>query len=138
MFGMTKKQFLKKSKNCLNESGIQLLLIREILNKESKSQISFDEANKRVNDLRKNLEKIFFTYEKLNPPSKCKSLQLEMLKTLIILQDVLVLNSEYISLSKDGFTLEGQEKLEKSIDELENFRNNFRRLSQKVDLYLRP
>lgn len=135
---MTKKQFLKKSKNCLNESGIQLLLIREILNKESKSQISFDEANKRVNDLRKNLEKIFFTYEKLNPPSKCKSLQLEMLKTLIILQDVLVLNSEYISLSKDGFTLEGQEKLEKSIDELENFRNNFRRLSQKVDLYLRP
>lgn len=138
MFGMTKKQFLKKSKNCLKESGIQLLLIREILNKESKSQISFDEANKRVNELRKNLEKIFFTYEKLNPPSKCKSLQLEMLKTLIILQDVLVLNSEYISLSKDGFTLEGQEKLEKSIDELENFRNNFRRLSQKVDLYLRP
>lgn len=135
---MTKKQFLKKSKNCLKESGIQLLLIREILNKESKSQISFDEANKRVNELRKNLEKIFFTYEKLNPPSKCKSLQLEMLKTLIILQDVLVLNSEYISLSKDGFTLEGQEKLEKSIDELENFRNNFRRLSQKVDLYLRP
>jgi hypothetical protein len=61
-----------------------------------------------------------------------------MLKTLIILQDVLVTNSEYITLSKDGFTLEGQEKLKKSIDELEIFRNNFRRLSQKVDLYLRP
>ncbi len=135
---MTKKQFLKKSKNCLKESGILLLLTREILNKERKSEISFDEANKRANELRKNIEKIFFTYEKLNPPSKCKSLQLEMLKTLIILQDVLVTNSEYITLSKDGFTLEGQEKLKKSIDELENFRNNFRRLSQKVDLYLRP
>jgi hypothetical protein len=50
----------------------------------------------------------------------------------------LVTNSEYITLSKDGFTLEGQEKLKESFDELENFRNNFRRLSQKVDLYLRP
>lgn len=138
MFGMTKKQFLKKSKNCLKESGIQLLLIREILNKERKSEISLDEANNRVNKLRKNLENIFFTYEKLNPPSKCKSLQLEMLNTLIILQDVLVTNSEYITLSKDGFALEGQEKLKKSIDELENFRNKFRSLSQKVDLYQRP
>ena len=137
MFGMTKKQFLKKSKNCLKESGIQLLLVREIFNREGKSEISFDDASNKVDKIRKNLEDIFFKYESLKPPSKCKSLQLEIMKTLIILQDVLVLNSEYIILSKDGFKLEGQEKFEKSIDELENFRNKFRKLSQKVDLYLR-
>ena len=134
---MTKKQFLKKSKNCLKESGIQLLLVREIFNREGKSEISFDDASNKVDKIRKNLEDIFFKYESLKPPSKCKSLQLEIMKTLIILQDVLVLNSEYIILSKDGFKLEGQEKFEKSIDELENFRNKFRKLSQKVDLYLR-
>ncbi|WP_321423001.1 hypothetical protein [uncultured Methanobacterium sp.] len=137
MFGMTKKQFLKKSKNCLKESGIQLLLIREIFNSEIKGEINFDETNNKVDKIRKNLEDIFFKYESLKPPSKCKSLQLEIMKTLIILQDVLVLNSEYIILSKDGSKMEGQEKFEKSIDELENFRNKFRKLSQKVDLYLR-
>ncbi len=137
MFGMTKKQFLKKSKNCLKESGIQLLLVREIFNSESKGDISFDDASNKVDKIRKNLEDIFFKYESLKPPSKCKSLQLEIMKTLIILQDVLVLNSEYIILSKDGSKVEGQEKFEKSIDELENFRNKFRKLSQKVDLYLR-
>ena len=137
MFGMTKKQFLKKSKNCLKESGIQLLLVREIFNSESKGEISFDDASNKVDKIRKNLEDIFFKYESLKPPSKCKSLQLEIMKTLIILQDVLVLNSEYIILSKDGSKVEGQEKFEKSIDELENFRNKFRKLSQKVDLYLR-
>jgi len=137
MFGMTKKQFLKKSKNCLKESGIQLLLVREIFIREGKGEISFDDASNKVDKIRKNLEDIFFRYEALKPPSKCKSLQLEIMKTLIILQDVLVLNSEYIILSKDGSKVEGQEKFEKSIDELENFRNKFRKLSQKVDLYLR-
>lgn len=137
MFGMTKKQFLKKSKNCLKESGIQLLLVREIFNSEGKGEISFNEANNKVNKIRKNLETIFFKYEALKPPSKCKSLQLEIMKTLIILQNVLVLNSEYLILSKDGFKLESQEKFKKSIDELENFRNKFRQISQKVDLYLR-
>ncbi len=138
MFGMTKKQFLKKSKNCLKESGIQLLLIRDVFNKERNCEISFDEANNKVDKIRKNIETIFFKYEKLKPPSKCKSLQLEILKTLIILQDVLVTNSEYIILSKDGCgTEECQEKYKKSINDLENFRDKFRELSQKVDLYLR-
>jgi hypothetical protein len=137
MFGMTKKQFLKKSKNCLKESGIQLLLVREIFNREVKGEISFDDASNKVDNIRKNLEDVFFKYESLKPPSKCKTLQLEIMKTLIILQDVLVLNSEYIILSKEGSKVEGQEKYEKSIDELENFRNKFRKLSQKVDLYLR-
>ena len=121
----------------MKESGIQLLLIREIFNKESKSEISFDDANNKVDKIRKNLENIFFKYEGLKPPSKCKSLQLEILKTLIILQDVLVANSEYIILSKDGFSEEGQNKFKKSIDELENFRDKFRELSKKVDLYQR-
>ncbi|MDY9924070.1 hypothetical protein [Methanobacterium sp.] len=137
MFGMTKKQFLKKSKNCLKDTGIQLLLIREIFSKESTGKLDFDNAYHKLDKIRKNMENIFFKFEGLKPPSKCKSLQREILNTLIILQEVIVVNSEYIMLSKDGFTEESQEKFKKSIDDLENFRNKFRELSQKIDLYLR-
>ncbi|MBI5460099.1 hypothetical protein [Methanobacterium sp.] len=137
MFGMTKKQFLKKSKNCLKDTGIQLLLIREIFSKESTGKLDFDNDYHKLDKIRKNMENIFFKFEGLKPPSKCKSLQREILNTLIILQEVIVVNSEYIMLSKDGFTEESQEKFKKSIDDLENFRNKFRELSQKIDLYLR-
>lgn len=137
MFGMTKKQFLKKSKNCLKDSGIQLLLIRELVNNERSGKLNFDDSYNKLDKIRKNMEKIFFKYEGLNPPSKCRSLQIEILNTLIILQDVLVANSEYITLSKDGFTEEGKKKFKKSMDELENFRDKFRELSQKIDLYQR-
>jgi len=137
MFGMTKKQFLKKSKNCLKDTGIQLLLIREIFSKESTGKLDFDNAYHKLDKIRKNMENIFFKFEGLKPPSKCRSLQREILNTLIILQEVIVVNSEYIMLSKDGFPEESQEKFKKSIDDLENFRNKFRELSQKVDLYLR-
>jgi hypothetical protein len=137
MFGMTKKQFLKKSKNCLKDTGIQLLLIRELFNKERTGKLDFEGAYHKLDKNRKNMEKIFFKYEGLKPPSKCTPLQREILNALIIFQDVLVTNYEYINLSKEGFTEEGQEKFKKSFDNLENFRNKFRELSQKVDLYQR-
>jgi hypothetical protein len=137
MFGMTKKQFLKKSKNCLKDTGIQLLLIRELFNKEFTGKLDFDDSYHKLDKIMKNMETIFFKYEGLNPPSKCKSLQRDILNSLIILQEGLVTNSEYITLSKDGFTEEGHEKFKKCIDELENFRDKFRELSQKVDLYQR-
>ncbi|MBI4813993.1 MAG: hypothetical protein HY802_06835 [Methanobacterium sp.] len=137
MFGMTKKQFLKKSKNCLKDTGIQLLLIREIFSKESGGKLDFDNTYHKLDKIRKNMENIFFKYEGLKPPSKCRSLQREISNSLLILQEVIVANSEYIMLSNDGFTEESQEKFKKSIDDLENFRNKFRELSQKVDLYLR-
>lgn len=136
MFGMTKKQFLKKSKNCLRDSGIELLLIREIYSQETKGKIDFEEAHQKLEKIRKRLEDMFFQYERLKPPSKCKQMQINLLSTLIILQESVVINSEYINLHKDGFEEAAHEKLEKSIDELERFRAEFRKIGNEFDLYL--
>jgi len=134
---MTKKQFLKKSKKCLKDTGIQLLLIREVFNREGEDQIDFDETYRKLDKIRENLETIFFQYEGLKPPSKCKPLQIKILKTLIILQDALVANLEYlILLKKDSPEEAGVERV-KSLEKLEVFRGKYRWLSQKVDLYLR-
>lgn len=137
MFGMTKKQFLKKSKKCLKDTGIQLLLIREVFNRESKDQIDFDETYRKLDKIRENMETIFFQYEGLKPPSKCKPIQIKILKTLIILQDALVANLEYLILLKKDLPKEARAERVKSLEKLELFREKFRMLSQKVDLYLR-
>lgn len=136
MFGMTKKQFLKKSKNCLKETGIELLLIREIFNQEINSAIDLEKALQKLENVRKRLEDIFFQYEHLNPPSKCKTVQLNILNALIILQESVVINSEYLILLKDGLNEPARDKLEKSIDKLDEFRHDFKKLSKEVDLYL--
>lgn len=136
MFGMTKKQFLKKSKKCLKDTGIQLLLIREVFNQEGEDQIDYDETYRKLDKIRGNLEKIFFQYEGLKPPSKCKPLQIKILKTLIILQDALVANLEYLILLKKHSPEEASAERVKSLEKLELFRAKFRGLSQKVDLYL--
>jgi hypothetical protein len=137
MFGMTKKQFLKKSKKCLKDTGIQLLLIREIFNREGKDQIDFDETYRKLDKIRENMETIFFQYEGLKPPSKCKPIQIKILKTLIILQDALVANLEYLILLKKDLPEEARVERVKSLKKLELFREKFRGSSQKVDLYLR-
>ena len=137
MFGMTKKQFLKKSKKCLKDTGIQLLLTREIINREREDQKDFDETYQKLDKIRKTLETIFFQYEGLKPPSKCKPLQIKILKTLIILQDALVANLEYLILLKKDSPEEARAERVKSLEKLENFRERYRELSQKVDLYLR-
>ncbi len=137
MFGMTKKQFLKKSKKCLKDTGIQLLLIRKVFNREHKGQIDFDETYRELDKIRKNIETIFFQYEGLKPPSKCKPLQIKILKTLIMLQEALVANLEYLNLSKKGLPEEANDEFVKSLEKMGDFRDKFRKLSQKVDLYLR-
>ena len=64
-------------------------------------------------------------------------MQIKILKTLIILQEALVDNSEYLNLLNNGSPEEAEVELVKSLDKLENFRDKFKELSQKVDLYLR-
>ena len=130
MFGMTKKQFLKKSKNCLKDTGIQLLLVRKIIHQEQ------NEAYQKLDKIRENMETIFFKYEDLKPPSKCSSLHIEILNTLIVLQETLVANSEYLTLSEKGLKPEALRELEKSKEQLENFRKKFQEVGQKVDVYL--
>jgi hypothetical protein len=137
MFGMTKKQFLKKSKSCLKDTGIELLLIRELFNQEIKGNVESDEAYHKLEKIRKNLEKIFFNYESLNPPSKCKSLQIKLMHTIITLQDVVVINLEYLLSFNENSSNLNEAKLKNSLEKLEEFREEFITQSQKVDLYLK-
>ncbi len=136
MFGMTKKQFLKKSKNCLKDTGIQLLLVRKVIYQEQNGKIDFEGAYQKLNKIRKNMETIFFEYEDLKPPSKCSSLHIEILNTLTSLQETLATNFEYLTLSEKGLKHEALQKLKKSQDQLENFRKKFQEVGQKVDVYL--
>jgi hypothetical protein len=136
MFGMTKKQFLKKSKACLKDTGVELLFIREIFIKEGTGKINEKEAREKMEIARKNTEKIFFKYEKLKPPSKCKQLHMNILKTLIILQETVVLNLEYLTLINHSSDELALKKYQESQENLEIFRENFRKLSQKIDKYL--
>ena len=138
MFGMTKKQFLKKSKKCLKDTGIELLIIREIINQETRGRGELDESYKKMENIRKNLEKIFFQYEKLNPPSKCKKMHFNLLNAIIILQESVVANTEYLNLLKDGLKEPAHDKLEKSIDKLEKFREKYYEIIREVDLNLKP
>lgn len=137
MFGMTKKQFLKKSKDCLKDTGIELLLIRKIFYQETQGKIDAENAYQKLEKIRESLENIFFKYEGLKPPSKCKPLHMKVLKTIIILQESIVINSEYLLLAKEGLEEEEQGKLKKSMEKLDLFRDQFRDLSVEVDLYLK-
>lgn len=133
---MTKKQFLKKSKNCLKDSGVELLQTREIFSKEKTGKIEVEEAYKNLDIIRKKLESIFFKYEALKPPSKCKNLHRKILNTLIILQEAVVLNDEYLLFIKEGSEEQANLKYETSLKELERFRAQYRDLSKEVNKYL--
>ena len=137
MFGMSKKQFLKKSKNYLKDTGVELLLIRELYTQETRESINLEEAHNKLEKIRKQLENIFFRYERLKPPSKCKQLQINLLSVTITLQESVVINSEYINLANDGLNEDASVKLKTSIDELEKFRKEFMKLSREVDFYLK-
>jgi hypothetical protein len=137
MFGMTKKQFLKKSKKSLKDIGIELLITREVISQETNNCVDLEKTYLKMEKIRKNLEEIFFKYEKLNPPSKCKKLQIDLLNAIIILQESVVANTEHLILLKDGSTELSEDKLKKSKDKLDRFREKYGILSREVDLYLK-
>jgi hypothetical protein len=136
MFGMTKKQFLKKSKNCLKETGPEILLFRELLDKETHKTISTHDASRKLDNIRREIEKTFATYEKLNPPSKCASLHRKILHNLFALHEAVVTNSESLNAAREGQEEKSIEKLEESRDKLQKFREDFLPLSKEVDLNL--
>lgn len=136
MFGMTKKQFLKRSKKTLNQTGGLLLLIRGIIDKESSGNINNEEISKQIDSIRKNIESIFFKFEKINPPSKYVTMHLRILRALVDFQEVVTLNSEYVSATKDGLEEKTKDKLEESRDRLEKFRKEFHSLANEVNTLL--
>jgi len=136
MFGMTKKQFLKRSKKTLNETGSLLLLIMEIMDKETSGKISNKEASKQIDNIRKNIESIFFEFEKRNPPFKYVPMQLRILKALVNLQEAITSNSEYLNATKEGLEEKAINKFKESQETLEEFRIEFHSISEEINTLL--
>lgn len=133
MFGMTKRQFLKRSKKCLRETGMLLLLIREVMDKEAHDKIGNQEALKQMNNIRKNIESIFAEFEKRDPPSKCASLKQRILHALINLNGAVIINYESLLAAKNGDKEKAGEKFRESRDCLEEFRTDYHRTVEEVD-----
>ena len=136
MFGMTKKQFLKRSSKTLDETGNHALLIRGLIGQEKDGTIDNNHAYKQTKLLIEGIASTFNDYENISPPSNCNSLHLKILRSLIILQDVASANYDFITLSREDKSLKAQEKLEESQNLLEKFRIEFRPLTVELDNYL--
>jgi hypothetical protein len=131
MLGLTKKQFLKRSKECLEETGNHALLIRGIIIHETDGNIKDNEAYNQIKLIIKGIESTFFRYEQLNPPSRCVSIHLKILNCLIVLQESAAANYDYINALIDGQI--ATEKLEESRILLGKFRKEFRPLTTEIE-----
>ena len=131
MLGLTKKQFLKRSKGCLEETGNHALLIRGIIIHETDGNIKDNEAYNQIKLIMKGIESTFFRYEQLNPPSRCVSIHLKILNCLIVLQESAAANYDYINALIDGQI--ATEKLEESRILLGKFRKEFRPLTTEIE-----
>jgi len=136
MFELTKRQFLKRSAICLDETGKMVLLISELMDLETEGNLDKKEVYKRINIIIKGVESVFFKYEGLNPPSKCVSLHLKIINILIMLQEAISVNYEYITAIIEGNEEVVAERLLNSNILLEKFRKEFRPLTTEVDRYL--
>lgn len=137
MLGLTKRQFLKRSKEALKETGIQILIFRELVDQEAKKKINKEDARRKLDNIRRDVENTFSLFEKLNPPSNCLSLQRRILSTLIIFHESVVSYSDYLIADEEGSDEESRNKLKESREQLQEFRENFLSLSREVDLNLR-
>jgi len=133
MFGMTRRQFLKRSKKTLNETGILILSIAEIMSRKNRGQISNEEASKEVNNIRKGIESIFSDFEENEPPSKCDSLKQRILKTLIALHESVIDNYDYLTAAGE---IDSKNKLKESQEHMEEFRGSFLSIVKEVDSLL--
>jgi hypothetical protein len=136
MLELTKRQFLKKSAKCMDETGGLLLLLKEIIDNESQGKISNSEASKKLDIIRKEIEVIFYEFEKLNSPSKCSSLKQKVLNILISMQEIVVINSESLYAAKEGLDGQSQNKLSESRAQLEKFRKEFHDVTKRVNVLL--
>jgi hypothetical protein len=136
MFGMTKKQFLKRSSTTLDKVGNHSILIRRLIGQEKEGTINNDNAYKETRLIIDGIASIFFDYENINPPSNCNSLHMKILHSLIILQEVASANYDFIIQSKEGKSVSAHEKLEEADDLLMKFRNEFRPITSEVDSHL--
>lgn len=129
MFGMTRKQFKKKSSQALKDIGPSILLLMELTRKEQKGTITLEEAKNRLELIRQDIEVVFFKYEKIKPPSTYQSLYLKVLQLLTRLQEVVTCNQEYLTLEGYG----ALEQLDESLKLLDDFREEFHRIRREIE-----
>jgi hypothetical protein len=137
MFGLTKRQFLKKSKKALQDTGVQILSLKGLMNQVAFDQITIREAHRRLDVLRRDMEETFSVYEKINPPSKCFQLYQRIIKGLVLFFESIVLYSEYLQAKEGNLPADNLDKLEKTRENLESYQGVSLRLSREVDSMLR-
>lgn len=133
MFGLTKRQFLKKSKKVLQETSIQSLSFRRLINQDAKDEISILETHRSLDHLRNHADDTFASYRKLKPPSKCLQLQKNIINALILFYDSLVAYSESLYARKDGLEDKSRQLMEKSSENLNKYLEISFSLSREVD-----
>lgn len=136
MFGLTKLQFLKRSKKALQETGAQIMSLRALMNQETQDKMSAHEAHRRLDVLRRDVEETFAVYEKLKPPSKCLQLHQKILKGLILFFESIVSYSEYLQAKENNLPEKNLNKLEKTRENLMRYQELSLNLSMEVDSML--
>jgi hypothetical protein len=129
MFGMTKKQFLKKTKKALEETGSSILQLMDIIEKEKNNKISEEDALKKLELVRKDIEKVFNEYETIKPPSKCFPIFRKLLNNLVLLQETVNINQEYLM---DTDPSQKEYNFSKSVQNFEDYRSDFNDLRNSV------
>lgn len=132
MFGLTKRQFIKRSKECLDAEGIHSLTINELIEGELSGKIDTQESYQRIRAVMKDLDSIFQRYEKLNPPSSCISTKLKILNSFVLLQESASALYDHITEELNNKNLEDKDKLNESKLLLNKFRTIFRPLTNEI------
>jgi hypothetical protein len=135
MLGMTRKQFLKRTKECLDAQGIHLINISELINLEISSKMDEKEAYTRIRAIMKDLDSIFDRYQSLNPPFDCIKTKSEILNSIVLLQETATAFYEYVS-TKINKKYKDSSKLEESNFLLNKFRESFKPLNISINTIL--
>lgn len=128
---MTRRQFLKKSRKTLQKTSENLLALMHIMEKEHNQTIKYETAYWKLDVIREDIESIFFEYEKLKPPRNCDKLHLWIMDLLVKLQEVIVTNQEFLGLDEKSSS-QSREKYQESVNKLEDFRKDYRIISDIV------
>jgi hypothetical protein len=138
MLGLTKKQFLKRSKECLDVQGIQVLNISELIDLELSGKINKSDSYKRIKAVMNDLDSIFTKYQKLHPPSDCVKTKQRILNSLLILQEAAtaIYDSNPRELTNNNQEFDTA-KIKDSQVFLNNFRQVFGPLTNEIDEYLK-
>ncbi|GAB4318136.1 MAG: hypothetical protein Kow0019_19560 [Methanobacteriaceae archaeon] len=136
IFGMTRRQFLKKSRKTLQKTSENLLALMQIMEKEQNQTIKYETAYWKLDVLREDIESIFFEYENLKPPRNCDKLHLKIMDLLVKFQEVIVTNQEFLGLAEKS-SPQSKQKYRESEKKLEEFRIDFRLITEIVKTSLK-